>query len=210
MAKILIIEDDQRLTEILRRGLEDQGHILSKLPHYPNIILLSGTGRNVGKTTFVCRLLNYFNDIDIVTVKVSPHWHETKQGEMILFDDRRLMLMRETNRESYKDTSRMLRCGAKEVFYLQYTDEDALMEAFYAILGFGFGNIPLIIETAVLGKYIRAAMHFRITRSDQPASDKPAPDVPFDRMITFDGHTFDFNYNEMIWNNSLYQWELIL
>lgn len=179
------------------------------IPHYPNILLLSGTGRNVGKTTFVCRLLNHFNDIDIVTVKVSPHWHETKQGEMILFDNRRLMLMRENNLDSSKDTSRMLRCGAKEVFYLQYNEEKALIEAFYAILGFGLDNQPMIIETAVLGKYIMAALHFRITRSDQPKSDKPAPDVPFDRLITYDGSGFDFNPNGLIWNNSSNQWELV-
>lgn len=179
------------------------------LPVYPNIILLSGTGRNVGKTTFVCEVLRYFNHIGIVTVKVSPHWHETKQGELILFDDQRHMLMRETNRESYKDTSRMLRCGAKEVFYLQYTDEKALMEAFHAIMDFGYEKTPLIIETAVLGKYIRAAMHFRITRSDITLSDKPVPQVPFDKMITFDGQVFDFNLNEMTWDKSLYQWKLI-
>lgn len=179
------------------------------LPSYPNIILLSGTGRNVGKTTFVCQLLSHFKGIDIVTVKVSPHWHEAKQGEMILYEDGRLMLMRETNLESYKDTSRMLRCGAKEVFYLQYTNEKALMQAFRAILDLGHKNMPLIIETAVLAKYIRAACHFRITRTDIPPSDKPAPDIPYDKLITFDGQDFDFNFNDILWSKTDGRWEAL-
>lgn len=179
----------------------------SMFPNYPNILLLSGTGRNVGKTTFVCQLLRYFSKIDIVTVKVSPHWHTTQQGEKILFEDQRLMLMRENNIESYKDTSRMLRCGAKEVFYLQYTDEKALMQAFYTLMGMKLEQTPLIIETAVLAKYINAAAHFRITRSDQPVSDKPVAVVPYDRMITFDGHAFDFNPGDLSWNKSLHRWE---
>jgi hypothetical protein len=169
---------------------------------FPNIMLLSGTGRNVGKTTFVCRLLQHYNQLDIVTVKVSPHWHQTRQGEVLLLEEGRLLLMRETNRESDKDTSRMLRCGAAEVFYLQYTNDEYLLKAFEYLVGMDIGSGPVILETAVLGKYIKPALHLRITRSDVPPSDKPVPDVSFDRLVTFDGEDFDLKSGSICWENN--------
>ncbi len=172
-------------------------------------MLLSGTGRNVGKTTFVCQLLTHFNHLKIVTVKVSPHWHHTRQGEILLLEEGRLLLARETNRESSKDTSRMLRCGAEEVYYLQYVGEESLLKAFnhLLILNEQMQSKPLIIETAVLAKYIIPALHFRITRSDVPPGDKPVIDVPFDSLVTFDGNVFDLKPDKISWLNDA--WRLI-
>ena len=175
------------------------------LSDYPNVMLLSGTGRNVGKTTFVCRLLSHFSSLDIITVKVSPHWHQTRQGEVLLLDEERLLLMRETNSESYKDTSRMLRCGAAKVFYLQHRDDDALLEAFHYLMEKEVAGNPVVFETAVLGKYINAALHFRITRSDVPPSDKPRIDIPHDKLVTFNGTDYDLDPGHLNWKNSGWQ-----
>lgn len=172
------------------------------ISNFPNIMLLSGTGRNVGKTTFVCHLLKHFNHLKIVTVKVSPHWHQPRQGKVILLEEGRLLLARETDKESYKDTSRMLRCGASEVFYLQYTSEEFLLKAFEYLKDMNIVSGPLIIETAILGKYIKPALHLRITRSDVPPSDKPVPNVPFDRLVTFDGENFDLKPGSICWENN--------
>lgn len=175
---------------------------------YPNIVLLSGTGRNVGKTTFVCSLLKHFTDLRLVTVKVSPHWHRTVYGEVLLFEDMRLLLTQETSNNSNKDTARMLRCGAAQVYYLQHTDEDAMMQAFNYLVKTSQEGAPMIIESALLAKYVRPALHLRITRSDTPPSDKAVPDVPFDKLVTFNGTQFDMRPDELGWNTKNNSWFL--
>ncbi len=175
---------------------------------YPNIILLSGTGRNVGKTTFVCRFIKHFSKLEFITVKVSPHWHSSRQGEILLYEEQKLLLARETNRQSYKDTSRMLRCGAKDVYYLQHTDDEVLMEAFHFLMKDGMERTPMIFETALLAKYIRPALHFRITRTEMEFPRKKLPDVPFDKLVTFDGNDFDMQPGEIVWDDQLGQWHI--
>ena len=177
-------------------------------PYYKNILLLSGTGRNVGKTSFVCTLLKHFSNQRFVTVKVSPHWHSARQGAVILFEDKHVLLMREDNLDSHKDTSRMLRCGAAEVFYLQHVGEEALMKAFRKMMSFGIEQQPLIIESAILARHIKPALHLRITRSDVPPSDKPVIEMPFDKLVTFNGKNFDLAPGQLRWDNENFSWSL--
>lgn len=169
---------------------------------YPNILLLSGTARNVGKTTFVCKLLKHFKDHRIITVKVSPHWHEVKQGNILIHDPGSLMLVRENVTDSYKDTSRMLRCGAHKVFYLQHTSDEALLKGFHYLMDTADSEFPMIFETAVLGKYIKPGLHFRITAIKTEPSRKRLLNVPIDQLITFDGNDFDLSPNSIgLYNN---------
>ncbi len=174
----------------------------------PNILLLSGTGRNVGKTTFVCRLLKHFSDLWVVTVKVSPHWHRGVYGEVLLFEDMRLLLTRETGKNSNKDTSRMLRCGAANVYYFQHTNDDAMLQAFLFLTKITQQGTPMIIESALLAKYVRPALHLRVTRSDVPPSDKAVPEVAFDKLVTFDGTQFDMMPDELGWDRINSRWFL--
>lgn len=173
--------------------------------NHPNILLLSGTARNVGKTTFVCKLLKHFKQLQIITVKVSPHWHEVKQGRILMHDPGSLMLVREIVTDSYKDTSRMLRCGAHKVYYLQHTSDDALLKGFYHLMKIGESDLPMIFETAVLGKYITPGLHFRITATNTEPSSKRLINVPVDKLVTFNGKDFDLSpasvgYDDNCWS----------
>lgn len=174
---------------------------------HPNILLLSGTARNVGKTTFVCKILRHFEHHRIITVKVSPHWHEVKQGDILIHDPGSLILVRETVTDSYKDTSRMLRCGAHKVFYLQHTSDEALLKGFHYLMDTADSDLPMICETAVLGKYIKPGLHFRITATNAEPSRKRMIDVPIDQLITFDGSNFDFTLTSIRLDSS--RWSLI-
>jgi len=43
---------------------------------YPNILLVSGNGRNSGKTTLACKIIERFSkDHEITGLKISPHFH---------------------------------------------------------------------------------------------------------------------------------------
>ncbi len=175
--------------------------------NHSNILLLSGTARNVGKTTFVCKLLRHFKQLQIITVKVSPHWHDVKQGNILIHDPGSLMLVRETVTDSYKDTSRMLRCGAHKVYYLQHTSDEALLKGFYHLMKIGESDWPMIFETAVLGKYITPGLHFRITATNAAPSRKRMVDIPIDQLITFDGTDFDLSLASVRVDHN--QWSLI-
>ncbi len=180
---------------------------MDKRPLFPNILLLSGTGRNVGKTSFVCGLLQHFGFSECVAVKVSPHWHEPGTAPTIAYEEGRVMLLEETRHDSPKDTSRMLRGGASVVYYLQHTDEKALMEAFELMMGKSGVLNPVIIESAILGKYIRPGVHLLIHRETDPPSTKKRANVPFDRKVTFDGQGFDLPWKDLVWENN--GWRLI-
>lgn len=88
------------------------------------VLIIGGAGRNVGKTEFVCRLINKFStDQEVFGLKVSTIFpdeelfhgnHDSKEPKHHIFE--------ETRRETAKDTSRMLRAGAKKVFYLRSDD----------------------------------------------------------------------------------------
>lgn len=96
-----------------------------------NMIIVGGTGRNVGKTEFVCRLIQKSSrTMDIYGLKVSSIYpdEELFHGDHSE-DESRNALFEETRTEGTKDTSRMLRAGAKRVFYLR-SDDKSISSAF--------------------------------------------------------------------------------
>jgi len=52
----------------------------------PNILLITGNGKNVGKTTLSCRIIeNQNNEYDFIAVKISTHFHEYYYDDKIIF-----------------------------------------------------------------------------------------------------------------------------
>src|SRR6056297_165204 len=96
--------------------------------HDPNLLIVGGTGRNVGKTEFVCRLIEKISRTEVVyALKVSAIfpdeeiYHGNHDGEESVHH-----LFEETRMETGKDTSRMLQAGASRVFYLRGDDNTIL------------------------------------------------------------------------------------
>ncbi|WP_372947446.1 hypothetical protein [Mariniphaga sp.] len=85
----------------------------------PNILLVAGTGRNIGKTITVCRIIaRLAQEHEPVGVKISPHFHELDGDPKYLFQSENFVIVEEKN-ISRKDSSRMLQAGAKTVYYVQ-------------------------------------------------------------------------------------------
>ncbi|MCF8373668.1 MAG: hypothetical protein K9H64_18755 [Bacteroidales bacterium] len=83
----------------------------------PHILLIGGTGRNVGKTTLVCDIINHFSrEHKIVGLKITNHFHSDQSNSFNLFE--------EINPEGTKDSSRMLKAGASKVFYIESEAEN--------------------------------------------------------------------------------------
>ncbi len=88
----------------------------------PRLCIVGGTARNSGKTTFCCQLIaKLAKQSPVYGLKVSTifpdealyHGNHPTSGEH---------LFEETRDNTNKDTSRMLRAGATQVFYLQGDD----------------------------------------------------------------------------------------
>ncbi|WP_419175178.1 hypothetical protein [Desulfosediminicola sp.] len=125
-----------------------------------NLVIIGGAGRNVGKTEFVCRLIQSFSaEYDIYALKVSAifpdehlyhgdHSRDFPEGK--LFEENRL--------NGPKDTSRMLRAGAKKVFYLR--SDDAGIEAGYREFSKRIPDNALVVcESNSLRSVVDPAIH---------------------------------------------------
>ena len=124
-----------------------------------NLLIVAGAGRNVGKTEFVCRLIAQISrQIDIYGLKVSAihpdeaiyHGdHATQTFTTNLFEERRSDLD--------KDTSHMLRAGAKQVYYLQGDDEQ-IRTGFQEFQSRIPLSAPVVCESSSLWKYVQPGL----------------------------------------------------
>lgn len=171
----------------------------SILGFFPNILLISGSGSNVGKTTLSCKLIDRFKNKGIVAVKITPHWHQQDGDVEILHQEENLLILDERRRDSRKDSSRMLRSGAQKVFFVQNTVDEGLLRAFPIILSAADQSAPMIVESAALGKYLQPACHFHIIRPLAEKHKLQNTNIPIDHIIRFDGEKFDFDLERISW-----------
>jgi hypothetical protein len=119
-----------------------------------NLLLISGEGRNVGKTTLGCKIVKELSLRGNVTaVKISPHFHKLTNSLDIIQESSSLIITCEKDPFSKKDSSRYLNAGASEVYYIQ-CKEDAL-ETLSKWMQQNFTDkIPVICEAGGLKNFI--------------------------------------------------------
>jgi hypothetical protein len=118
-----------------------------------NLLIVAGSGRNSGKTTIICRLIEQFSHLGITAVKISPHFHKPSDGLIPYSEKPGFEIFQETNSDTFKDSSRMLKGGAERVFYIQ-TREEFLKEGFADFYSNLAPDKPVICESPALIKYI--------------------------------------------------------
>jgi hypothetical protein len=127
-----------------------------------NLLLVAGTGRNSGKTTIICKIIEQFRDLEITSVKISPHFHPPSDGLRSYCRKPGYEIFEETNRHSLKDSSRMLQSGAKKAYYIQTTEEN-INQAFSEVyLNIQFDK-PVICESPSLINYIKPGLFIIMT-----------------------------------------------
>lgn len=95
------------------------------MKEFKNILLVSGSGRNCGKTTLACNIISKIAEKEkVVAIKISPHFHRMKNNHKLVAEGFGFQIFRELNSESEKDSSRMLNAGASEVYFIQSEDAD--------------------------------------------------------------------------------------
>lgn len=123
------------------------------------LLVVGGTGRDVGKTEFLCQLIHKVSVTHkVYALKVSAIFpdeelfhgsHDESENSLHLYE--------ELNRSTTKDTSRMLRAGAQKVFYLRSTDE-GILDGYRAFVNQIPSKAIVICESNSLGQFVKPAL----------------------------------------------------
>lgn len=131
---------------------------MTELPgQYKNLLIIAGTGRNSGKTTLACQVINKFRQLSPVAVKISPHFHEPAAGLLEWHIEDGFSIFTENNKEGNKDSSRMLGAGAAKVYYIVCRDE-YIKKSFSMVFSTLTAGIPVVCESPSLAKFIDPGM----------------------------------------------------
>jgi len=130
----------------------------------PNLLIIAGTGTKSGKTSLACRIIEQFSNLEIIAVKITPHFHETTEGLVVKSEEKGYAIYEETNRETSKDTSRMLKSGAKKVWFAKVWDNQ-LLNVFNEIMKEVPEGTPVICESPALRNFVEPGLFVIITSS---------------------------------------------
>ena len=119
-----------------------------------NALLIAGCGRNVGKTSGGCALVQELSQrTPVFVVKVSAHFHPLTESLEILHSEDNLMIAEETDAFSGKDSSRYLAAGAAKVYYVQACEEKLPVLVKWLKQSIS-SKQAVIIESGGLGRHI--------------------------------------------------------
>lgn len=130
------------------------------------LLIVGGSGRNVGKTEFVCRLIEKTcSRHKVFALKVSAVFpdEETFHGDHP-DNEPALCLFEETRRDTAKDTSRMLRAGACRVFYLRSAD-DGILTGFAQFQSLIPPDAVIVCESNSLVRFLKPGLFILVKAS---------------------------------------------
>lgn len=173
------------------------------LPRWDRLLLIAGTGRNAGKTTLACEIVEQTSkDREVIGVKISPHIHTQNEGAEMVFSNDHFSVFREWDKRASKDSSRMLRAGAKQVFYIQSEDK-YIGEAFQMLSKeFDFES-PIVCESGGLRNFVVPSVFLICGREGNTSiKEKLKPLIPkANRMLQFKDPGFDFDISKIKFEN---------
>lgn len=171
---------------------------MSKRIEMNRLLLVSGSGRNSGKTSLLCEIIkNVSATATVYALKISPHFHQHSEKQELLVGQEEFSIFRETDMDSNKDSSRMLIAGAKESLYLQ-CDDKAVSEAFKRLIKFIPKNCPIVCESGSLAKSVQPGLHLYLGSGNKKNNRMDM----VDQTVHFDGEDFDLNINRIVFNGT--------
>ena len=176
--------------------------IESGAEYFSNVLLVSGNGRNVGKTTFICELINHLQILKPIAIKVSSHFHTVDLNNYYVWNQsNEFVLLEEKSLYGSKDSNRMLKAGADKVFFLMVKDDNIGLAFNYLKRHFST-NVPIIIESASIRKILKPSLFF-IVFGEETLNLKNSV-IEFlpvaDRKIYFDGLKFSLETSKIIFD----------
>jgi hypothetical protein len=173
----------------------------------PNWLIVYGTNRNAGKTTLITRIIGLFHQqIPICALKISPHFHEIEEDSVIIAKTDDFVIVKETRSSTGKDSSRMLDAGADLVVYVQVWDNH-LEKVLPLILDALIPGSAVICESGWARNIVEPGIFLVLNRKDESVIKESAAKFKSlaDRWIEFDGRDFDFNPEELKFENGAWK-----
>ena len=168
----------------------------------PNLLLVSGSNRNVGKTTLICKVIEKVSDYqDIVGVKITPHFHNSRINKRVIISKPDLFIAEELDTKSEKDSSKMLRAGATKVLYIEA--KDSAYQEIAIFLKKYYSEEIIVCESASLRKFIKPGIMCIVT-SDKKDMKPIVTEIKEHIDIWFDNSddTFDFDISKISFENN--------
>ncbi len=166
----------------------------------PNLLLIAGNGRNVGKTFLACKIIEHLAQTEtVIAVKISPHFHEYN-NDVVLINTGNFIILNETNNNT-KDSSLMLQAGAKKVFFVMVKQEH--LHAAFDYLKNEILNDIVVCESAGLIEIVKPQYFLFVKREGDPiVKNHSLQYAPV--LIENNGLTFNFDIKKIgVTNNTL-------
>jgi Ni2+-binding GTPase involved in maturation of urease and hydrogenase len=170
--------------------------------HCSNLLLIAGTGRNSGKTSFVCRICEEWDStLPLVCIKISNHFHLQK-GSKPVYVTSDYAIYEETKAISDKDTERMLKAGASNVFFIE-ADHEFVYKAFQRVLEKIPGNAAIICESGTLRRYIKPSLFVMLhTLGTEPKESSKDLMTRADKVFYFEKGNFQLPDKSVVFTNN--------
>jgi hypothetical protein len=175
------------------------------LPYHPTILLIAGSGRNIGKTTLAESIVKKFaaqyNIIGLKVTSIYPgegQFHGKKQFHV----EDGFIISEETDRSGKKDTSRLLLAGANRAFYVQAKDKDlkTAMQAFFKTVS---PEGIIVCESGSLREVLKPGV-FLLVNGNESVGNKQRIEKwkPLaDRIIHTKDNRFDIDLDGLLFNS---------
>ncbi len=191
--------------------LEEAEQLWEKnLPQWNNLLLIAGTGKNVGKTTLARKLIKNVSKTQLVIgLKISPHKHTESKEAQQKYIHPHFSIYEEFDKEGTKDSSRMLKAGASRVFYVEA--EDRFIGHAIEKLKADFGkNTPIVCESGGLRNFVKPSLFLICRNKKNPEQEKHQPLIEkADQILKFKRkkNKFNFDISRLKFENG--KWQII-
>lgn len=164
----------------------------------PNLLLVMGNGRNVGKTYVVRKIINFLAKKGEVTgVKISPHFHPIENGKILFQSDKFIIL--DEDQINYKDSSLMLQAGAEKVYFVMATQGN-LKSAFEQLREL-LPDTAIVCESGGLLEITKPGISFFVNRTGKEITKNQFTKYsPI--MVLNDGESINFDISKISFQNN--------
>lgn len=165
--------------------------------HCPRLVLIAGSGRNVGKTFLAEQFIRELSQSQqVIGLKISSHMHVLNDDVIVKAGDGvNWVIGEEQNRHSNKDSGRLLKAGATQVIYAQIKTDQFLHEVVNWLKAVLLNDQIVVCESAALGQYVKPGCAFFV--SDANASKQCRWDFHYTKVES---------KNQMLINPPLIRW----
>jgi len=174
--KTRFIEADEMVQHQLSNINSQADYLMLKalMAQRNGLILISGTGRNSGKTSMACKIIEKLSATQqVIAIKISPHPHQNQTLQPLVAGDG-FNIWHETTPPVGKDSWRMIQAGAEKVFYIE-SENDSLLQAFQELEKLIHPNTIQVCESGGLRHFIKPAVFLMATNPVQtPKSSSTA------------------------------------